>query len=83
MSGLISIIAYIIDALTFLIFLRVIFSWFQVSPRNSLVMFIYQLTEPILAPLRRIIPPIGMMDITPLIAVVLLRIISAIIVAAF
>jgi len=82
MSGLERIITYIIDAFTLLIFVRVIASWFRVSPRNSLMLLVYQITEPILAPLRRIIPPLGMMDITPLVAVILLQIIGGIIVSA-
>lgn len=64
------------DVLTVAIFARMIISWFPVSPGNRLVEFLYQITEPILAPLRMIIPRIGMMDITPMIAIIILRIIS-------
>lgn len=68
----------IVEVFTIAIFLRAIVSWFAVDPRNSLVIFLYQITEPILAPLRRIIPPLGgTIDITPMVAIVLLQVIGA------
>lgn len=39
-------------------------------------MLLHDITEPILAPLRRVIPPIGMIDISPVVAIILLNIIS-------
>jgi YggT family protein len=52
------------------ILLRVLFSWINPDPRNGLVHLIYQITEPILGPLRRYVPPFGGLDITPMIAAV-------------
>ena len=43
---------------------------------NMLTVILNQITDPILVPLRRVIPPMGMMDITPLVAIILLRVIS-------
>lgn len=62
--------------LTIIIFLRAIVSWFAANPSNPLVVILYRITEPLLMPLRRIIPRIGVMDITPVIAIVLLLIIG-------
>jgi YggT family protein len=53
------------------IFLRIVMSW-GASSRNRLLHFLIRLTEPILAPFRRIIPPLGMFDISPIIVLVLL-----------
>ena len=47
---------------------RVISSWFRLSPYSRWVRWSYVLTEPILRPLRQIIPPLGMIDITPIVA---------------
>ncbi len=58
------------------ILLRVILSWFSPRPNNVLAKILYQVTEPILAPLRRIIPRVGVLDFTPLVAIVLLRVIT-------
>jgi len=62
--------------LTAAIFFRVILSWFQMDPRNPLISLLDQITEPILSPLRRVVPRLGMIDITPLVAIILLQVIA-------
>lgn len=57
------------------IFIRVIMSWFSPRPDNPIVVIVYQITEPILGPLRRIIPRMGMFDLAPMAAIFLLYII--------
>lgn len=64
------------QVLSLLIFLRAILSWFPVDRGSPLVAALDQVTEPILEPLRRIIPRIGMIDITPLVAILLLQLIA-------
>ena len=58
---------------------RVLLSWFRVDLYHPVVNFIYQITEPILRPLRNIIPPLGMIDISPIVALILMGIIRQII----
>jgi len=65
------------EALTLAIFLRAILSWFSPSPTNMLTNILYQVTEPLLAPLRRIVPRVGMLDLTPLVAIILLQLIAS------
>jgi YggT family protein len=76
---------YFIDVfftlLSLAILARVLLSWVRVSPYHPAVEFLYRITEPVLAPLRRIIPPIGMIDISPVIALFLLQIIQQVLVA--
>lgn len=60
-----------------LIFMRIVFSWGRVSYSNRLMRFLINTTEPLLGPLRRIIPPWGMMDISPIFAFILLWLIKA------
>jgi len=55
---------------------RAILSWFAMDPRNPLIEVLDQITEPILAPLRRIVPRLGMIDITPLVAIILLQVLA-------
>jgi YggT family protein len=69
----------IFTLLTLAIFARAILSWFVRDPYNPLVYWLDRLTDPILEPIRRFVPPIGMMDITPIIALFLLQILQAII----
>jgi YggT family protein len=59
------------------LFIRVISSWFRVSPYSPWIRWTFQITEPILAPLRHVIPNIGMIDITPIVAILLLNVIQA------
>lgn len=61
------------------ILLRVLFSWINPDPYNPLVRFIYQVTEPILAPLRRYIPPFGGLDITPIVALIIMDLLRRIV----
>jgi YggT family protein len=55
---------------------RVISSWLPISPLSAWVRWSYLLSEPILAPLRRVVPLLGGLDITPIIAYFLLNIIE-------
>ena len=62
--------------------IRVILSWVNVSPSSRWVRWAYVLTEPVLRPLRRIIPPIGIIDITPIVAYFLVWIVSGFVLSA-
>lgn len=59
-----------------LIFLRIVFSWAMVSYRNRAMRFLMNTTEPLLGPLRRTIPPLGMFDISPIVAFVIIAILQ-------
>lgn len=63
--GLISI--YIV-----LLFMRIIFGWGMVSYTNRIMRFLVNMTEPLLGPLRRMIPPLGPFDISPIVAFLIL-----------
>jgi YggT family protein len=54
------------------ILLRVLFSWIGFDPSNPLHSVIHEITEPILAPIRQIMPRIGMFDLSPIIAMFIL-----------
>ncbi len=58
------------------IIIRALLSWFQISPDNFIIVILNYITEPILAPLRRIVPRIDMFDLTPMVAIVILVIIT-------
>ena len=66
----------LIPVLYVAIFARVILSWLPISGTNNpIVAIVYQITEPILGPLRRVIPRIGIFDLTPMIAIIVLELI--------
>lgn len=60
-----------------LIFIRIIFSWGQVSHANRLMRFLVDVTDPLLVPLRRTLPPVGMFDISPLVAFIIIWLFQA------
>src|SRR6266576_4368308 len=59
------------------IVVRVISSWLPISPYSPWVHWSYRVSEPVLQPLRRIIPALGGLDITPILAYILLNIIES------
>ena len=59
-----------------IIFVRVIMSWMQTSSNNQFSRMIYQVTEPVLEPIRKMIPPVGGgIDLSPVIVIILIQII--------
>ena len=60
-----------------LIIARVVFSWGQISYRNRVMRFLVNVTEPLLGPLRRMLPPLGWIDISPLVAILIILFVRA------
>ncbi|MEO8946620.1 MAG: YggT family protein [Gemmatimonadaceae bacterium] len=64
------------DILRFAIIIVVLVSWLPISPFSHWVRWAFAITEPILRPLREIVPRLGMFDITPIVAYFLLGILE-------
>lgn len=54
---------------------RIILSWVPHDPYHPVIRFLYDLTEPYLSIFRRIIPPLGMIDLSPIVALIGLQLI--------
>ncbi|MBL7157621.1 MAG: YggT family protein [Candidatus Omnitrophica bacterium] len=67
------ILGYIISILTWLIIIRALISWVNPDPYNIIVQILHRVTEPVLAPFKKILPihNIGL-DISPIIAILFL-----------
>jgi YggT family protein len=79
-SGLLAlVVSWGFGLLQIAILVRVIVSWLPVSPFSPWVRWSYTLSEPVLRPLRRVIPMIGSIDITPIVAFFLLGIVQGIV----
>ncbi len=83
MTEVMMLIVVLLQIMTFAILARSIMSWFPMNPGNPVATVINGVTEPILAPLRRIVPRFGMMDITPMVAIILLMVIARALEGAF
>ena len=70
------IIRAITIALTFAIIARALLSWFPDMQNSSLGRALYNVTEPILAPFRQIVPRVGQFDISPIVAIIVIQVIG-------
>ena len=73
MHNLSAVVHFVFLAYTALLFVRIIGSWFPNFQQISLMKFVHFYTEPYLKLFRRVVPRVGMMDLSPLIAFVALR----------
>ncbi|MGB9667902.1 MAG: YggT family protein [Thermosulfidibacteraceae bacterium] len=73
-GGVAKIISFLLNLYTWIIIIRVILSWIGIDPwhPHPFVRFVYAVTEPVLRPVRRLIKPIGYLDLSPLIVLILI-----------
>lgn len=67
----------LVSIYTMLVFVRIILSYTTLGYGNRIMRFLMNVTEPLMAPLRRIVPTVGMFDISPLVAFIILWILQA------
>jgi len=58
------VVYYFFTGLIILLFVRWILSWFRVSESNPIMLFLLRCTDPLIAPVRKYIPPLGFLDIS-------------------
>ncbi|NLX11028.1 MAG: YggT family protein [Chloroflexi bacterium] len=68
---------------SFVILARVLMSWVNIDPYSPLARTIYNLTEPVLQPIRNLLPPAAGLDFSPIIAMILIQILGSIFAQAF
>jgi YggT family protein len=71
------ILATLVSLLSLAILIRALLSWVAPDPRNPIAQALDVITEPILQPLRQVMPRTGGIDFTPMVAIILLQVISA------
>ncbi len=69
------------DILSFLIIVKVLMSWFPHRPHNAVFDFITEVTNPVLSLAKKVTPPIGMIDLSPIIALVALDLLKTLLLA--
>ena len=62
-------LARVLLAIAYLLIARALVSWFPDLRRHQIVQLLFDITDPIIEPLRKVIPPIGMLDLSTMIAV--------------
>lgn len=78
--GLVLVTSFLIflRVITFIVLIDVIISYFM-NPFHPVRAFLDKLVEPLLGPIRRIVPPIGGLDFSPLVLIILLQILESLI----
>ncbi|MGH9901986.1 MAG: YggT family protein [Pyrinomonadaceae bacterium] len=83
-GAFVALVGYVLYGLlgfySLLIFIRIIFSWGMVSYANPVMRFLVNATDPLLTPLRRMMPPLGPFDLSPIVAFIILWLFQAAIV---
>ncbi len=73
LSAIAEIVDYILTFYMYIIIARALISWVNPDPYNGIVQFLYKITEPVLEPLRRLIPAWKMgLDLSPMIAILII-----------
>ena len=77
MVSLINLLVLLLYVYTWIVILRAVISWVSPDPRNPLIQILIKLTEPVLKPLRALVPPsrLGGIDLSPFLAIIAIQIV--------
>jgi YggT family protein len=67
----------LIDLYSLVILVAVILSWIRLDPRNPLATIVYSLTEPVLRPIRNVLPSMGGLDLSPMVLLLGLQVLRS------
>ena len=73
-------VAQLLQLYTICLFGRIILSWFPLAPGGAMASIfgvLYSITEPVLGPVRRVMPSIGMIDLSPIVVFIVINIVSS------
>ena len=73
LSAVAQVLNTVLTLYTWLLIIRVLISWVSPDPYNPIVQFLIRATDPVLIPFRRIIPPLGMFDISAMVAILAIQ----------
>jgi YggT family protein len=82
-GAIVQVVDLLLSLYVWIIIARAIISWVNPSPYHPVVRFIYRVTEPVLAPLRRIIPPIYGIDFSPIVVIFVIYLVKNILYRLF
>jgi YggT family protein len=66
-------IASLLELYSFVVLAAVVISWLQLDPKHPVASIVYRLTEPILGPLRQVLPSMAGLDFSPMVLLFLLQ----------
>ena len=74
-----SLLALLIDLYSLIVVVTVLLSWVQLSPENPIVRLSQKLVEPVLAPIRRVLPDLGGIDLSPMVLLMALHVVKRVV----
>ena len=78
-GNVIQFVVAVIQLYSYMLLARIVLSWIpNVDRSNQIVRFLYQVTEPVLEPVRRALPQVGMIDISPIVVFIGLHLLRSI-----
>jgi YggT family protein len=80
MAYLVNLINIVVQLITILIIVKIFLSYFM-SPYHPLRINIDRIVDPMLRPIQRIVPPLGMLDFSPLVLIILIQVLGRIIIS--
>ncbi len=78
---LVNFVGWLLDVYSWIIIAAALISWVQPNPRNPIVVFLTRVTEPVLEPVRRLLPPwkTGGLDLSPLIVLIAIQFVQRVV----
>lgn len=73
MAAILLIFGYALEIYSFIILARVLMSWVNIDPNSPIARSLYDITEPVLEPVRNLMPSAGGLDFSPLVVLILLQ----------
>ncbi len=83
MVVLFNILSFLLVAMQFAIIGRALFSWFDPTGRTPIGAILIKITDPIIVPIRRLLPSAGFMDFSPLVALLIIFILQKLLSSTF
>lgn len=79
--NLVNFIGWLLNLYSWVIIAAALITWVSPDPRNPIVQFLHRITEPVLAPVRRLLPPwkTGGLDLSPLIVLIAIQFVERVI----
>jgi YggT family protein len=81
-DNILSLVQLFITVLTLAIIIRALMSWFDPTFNSAVGKIVLDVTEPIIRPIRQVIPSFGMIDISPIVAILVLQVLSRLLATA-
>ena len=75
-----NLLGLLLQAMSLLIIGRALTSWFDPGMTSTVGKFLFNATEPVVGPIRRVVPSLGPIDISPIIALILIQVLSTLVV---